>query len=73
MGGLTQRPAFRQVWVGEKRGFCGFFSPKTRFQVSVEGLEPSTNGLKGHCSAIELYTHSALHSITPVVWRQMKN
>jgi hypothetical protein len=26
-------------------------------QVSVEGLEPSTNGLKGHCSAIELHAH----------------
>ncbi len=23
--------------------------------MSVEGLEPSTNGLKGHCSAIELH------------------
>jgi hypothetical protein len=22
--------------------------------VSAEGLEPSTNGLKGHCSTIEL-------------------
>ena len=25
--------------------------------VSVEGLEPSTNGLKGRCSAIELHAH----------------
>ena len=36
--------------------------------VSVEGLEPSTNDLKGHCSAIELHapgkTH--VHSITIV-------
>ncbi len=23
-------------------------------EVSAEGFEPSTNGLKGHCSAIEL-------------------
>ena len=23
--------------------------------MSVEGLEPSTNGLKGHCSTIELH------------------
>jgi hypothetical protein len=27
--------------------------------VSVEGLEPSTNGLKGHCSAIELHARGA--------------
>ena len=26
--------------------------------VSVEGLEPATNGLKGHCSAIELHARS---------------
>ena len=26
--------------------------------VSVEGLEPSTNGLKGHCSAIELHAQT---------------
>lgn len=25
------------------------------FQVSVAGLEPATNGLKGHCSTIELH------------------
>lgn len=25
--------------------------------VSAEGLEPSTNGLKGRCSAIELRAH----------------
>jgi hypothetical protein len=25
--------------------------------VSVEGLEPATNGLKGHCSTIELHAH----------------
>ncbi len=28
--------------------------PKKGFFVSAEGLEPSTNGLKGRCSAIEL-------------------
>ncbi len=27
--------------------------------MSVEGLEPSTNGLKGHCSAIELHARTA--------------
>ena len=27
------------------------------FSVSVEGLEPPTNGLKGHCSTIELHAH----------------
>ena len=26
--------------------------------MSVEGLEPSTNGLKGHCSAIELHART---------------
>ncbi len=32
--------------------------PKTEdFFVSSGGLEPSTNGLKGHCSAIELRAH----------------
>jgi hypothetical protein len=36
------------------------------FQVSAEEFESSTNGLKGHCSAIELRAHqlSGLHSIT---------
>jgi hypothetical protein len=29
--------------------------PAVDLLVSVEGLEPSTNGLKGHCSAIELH------------------
>ncbi len=29
-------------------------------KVSVEGLEPSTNGLKGHCSAIELHAPKML-------------
>jgi hypothetical protein len=27
--------------------------------MSVEGIEPSTNGLKGHCSAIELHARLA--------------
>jgi hypothetical protein len=45
-------------------------------KVSAEGLEPSTNGLKGHCSAIELRAQalsklaSGLHSITPQSNRQ---
>ena len=30
---------------------------KEDFFVSSGGLEPSTNGLKGHCSAIELRAH----------------
>ena len=29
----------------------------SKFPVSVERLELSTNGLKGHCSTIELHTH----------------
>lgn len=31
---------------------------KSGFFVSAEGLEPSTNGLKGRCSAIELRAHN---------------
>ena len=32
---------------------------RIELEVSVEGLEPSTNGLKGHCSAIELHALKA--------------
>lgn len=35
--------------------------------VSVLGLEPRTNGLKGHCSTIELYAHIRTSiSLTPL-------
>jgi hypothetical protein len=34
--------------------------------MSVEGLEPSTNGLKGHCSAIELHARFARCILTRV-------
>lgn len=30
---------------------------KQGFFVSAEGFEPSANGLKGHCSAVELRAH----------------
>jgi hypothetical protein len=32
--------------------------------VSVERLERSTNGLKGHCSTIELHAHFAKNILT---------
>jgi hypothetical protein len=35
--------------------FLGVLRPISAFRVSVKGLEPLTNGLKGHCSAIELH------------------
>ena len=45
--------------------------PLRRFwKVSAEGLEPATNGLKGHCSTIELRAHNGLNSITQVMQRQ---
>jgi hypothetical protein len=44
--------------------FFGVIAKKTKspstsegLSVSAEGLEPSTNGLKGRCSAIELRAH----------------
>ena len=38
--------------------------------MSAERFELSTNGLKGHCSAIELRARSGVHSITPPLTRQ---
>ena len=40
--------------------------------MSAEGIEPSTNGLKGRCSAIELRARflSGLHSNMAEFWRQ---
>jgi hypothetical protein len=35
-------------------------------KMSVEGIEPSTNGLKGHCSAIELHAHNQAGKILPL-------
>ena len=32
----------------------GTSTNKKKIKVSAEGIEPSTNGLKGRCSAIEL-------------------
>jgi hypothetical protein len=40
------------------------------FEMSAEGIEPSTNGLKGHCSAIELRARAKKHSIMPKYNRQ---
>ena len=43
--------------------------------VSAEGIEPSTNGLKGRCSAIELRarrSRSGLHSNMGNIHRQRK-
>jgi hypothetical protein len=38
-------------------GLVGKIALRLNKKMSVEGLEPSTNGLKGHCSAIELHAH----------------
>jgi hypothetical protein len=38
--------------------------------VSAKGIEPLTNGLKGHCSAIELRAQRDANFITHPVWRQ---
>jgi hypothetical protein len=38
--------------------------------VSVERLELSTNGLKGHCSTIELHARNEAHSIMAVILSQ---
>ena len=38
--------------------------------VSAEGLEPSTNGLKGRCSTIELRAQERMNSITALNQRQ---
>jgi hypothetical protein len=35
--------------------------------VSVKGLEPLTNGLKGHCSAIELHARIAKNILSRAV------
>ena len=38
--------------------------------VSVERLELSTNGLKGHCSTVELHARNEAHSIMAVILSQ---
>ncbi len=57
-----------------------FFSRKVSNEksllVSAERFELSTNGLKGHCSAIELRAHhlkSGLHSNMGNIHRQRKS
>ena len=40
--------------------------------MSVEGLEPSTNGLKGRCSAIELHAHLTTN-VSLALWRIFVN
>jgi hypothetical protein len=51
-----------------ERGIINDFKKK----VSAKGLEPLTNGLKGHCSAIELRAHEkdGLYSNTHIQPRQ---
>ena len=39
--------------------FLKRFAPSDKGEVGREGLEPSTNGLKGHCSTIELPTRES--------------
>ena len=41
--------------------------------MSAAGLEPATNGLKGHCSAIELRAHCGGNFITLNSHRQRVN
>ena len=43
-----------------------------KVKVSAKGLEPLTNGLKGHCSTIELRAHflDGLYSNTHIIRRQ---
>jgi hypothetical protein len=40
--------------------------------MSAERLELSTNGLKGHCSTIELRAPSGMHSIMLQSYRQLR-
>ena len=40
--------------------------------MSADRVELSTNGLKGHCSAIELRAHSKVHFITHILGRQFQ-
>ena len=42
-------------------------------KVSAEGLEPATNGLKGHCSTIELRARCGVHSIMQFSPSQREN
>jgi hypothetical protein len=36
--------------------------------VPQEGLEPTTNGLRGHCSTIELLRHFSKAKIINMIW-----
>ena len=40
-----------------------FLVPDGPLLVSAKGLEPLTNGLKGHCSTIELRAHRTSDSV----------
>jgi hypothetical protein len=44
--------------------------PTGDFFVSAKGLEPLTNGLKGHCSTIELRAQDGLYFIMHLLGRQ---
>jgi hypothetical protein len=56
--------------VGEIIPFRAQLWDRSGYLVSAEGLEPSTNGLKGHCSTIELRAHSGGDFITRIRERQ---
>jgi hypothetical protein len=49
VGDLNQNPTGKRPQVGESFPLQGKF-----IKVSALGFEPRTNGLKGHCSAVEL-------------------
>ncbi len=50
--------------------YLNFPPSKVKTRMSAAGLEPATNGLKGHCSAIELRAPSEMHSNTRSSERQ---
>jgi hypothetical protein len=81
--GVNKNPSCRRIFVVSAEG-VEYHPPcegqqqkilrKGGFSVSAEGIEPSTNGLKGRCSAIELRAHhkGGLHSIMGKFQRQRK-
>ena len=53
-GALNQKTCQKAGLGGRKPPSLAVFEGQSGGKVSAGGLEPSTNGLKGHCSAIEL-------------------
>jgi hypothetical protein len=57
-GGLNTKTCHLAGLGRRKSPLPGSFNPFLAIFVSVEGLEPSTNSLKGYCSAIELHART---------------